>query len=394
MILIRADANELIGTGHVMRCLSIAHSFKRKGEHVLFVVADHRGDALITSQGFDIFCLNSEWTDMESELVSFEELIDKHDPSLIFVDSYYVTAHYFEVLSKKSRVAYFDDMNKEKWGVDFLINYNIFSSSFDYSRYENTFTRLMLQPQFAPLREEFKNAPKHEIKKVTDILISAGGADPERITERIIDSIYASFPGIMFHFIVGALNPRLEHIKTKASRIDNVSLHLNEHHMAALMNKCDIAVSASGTTLYELCAMGIPTITYTLADNQVVATKEFDRLGYMINAGDCRENREFINGVVEKLKNLIRDSEKRAALSSKMQELVNGNGSDQIVTYIHNSLLHDAEYVLKDGDTIFSVGKDGKLVAKGRTELGRNIKVCFAQNGTHREVLSSQITDV
>ena len=75
MILIRADANEVIGAGHVMRCLPIAHSFKDAHDEVLFITADHRGDSLITSHGFNVFCLESLWTNMESELCTLHSLI-------------------------------------------------------------------------------------------------------------------------------------------------------------------------------------------------------------------------------------------------------------------------------------------------------------------------------
>ena len=176
MIFIRADLNETIGTGHVMRCLSIARAFTEMGESVKFITADHKGDGIIASQGFENQCLESDWANMESELDSLEKLIEESDPLLLLVDSYYVTPLYLKELSSMIRIAYIDDLNKEKWSVDFLINYNIFSDEFDYSWYNNSITRTILHPQYAPIRDEFKNAPRHKIKKVTDVLVSAGGS--------------------------------------------------------------------------------------------------------------------------------------------------------------------------------------------------------------------------
>lgn len=328
MILIRADANEKIGTGHVMRCLSIARAFIDNGNKVIFVTADHRGDGLIAEQGFETICLDSDWTDMESE--KLDKVVKEYKPELLLLDSYYVTDDYLNCLKRIVRTAYIDDLNNHYWDVDYLINYNIFASIFDYSKYDGTRTKLLLNPQYAPLRDEFKRCTKHEIKDVTDVIVSAGGADPEHITEKILSGICPEMESVIFHFIVGALNPSLEYIKNIAEGKENVILHINEKHMSDLMKKCDIAISASGTTLYELCATGIPTITYTLADNQLVAAEQFDKQGIMISVGDCRSDDEFIGRLESLLKNLVNNEALRRKLSEKMQTLVDGNGAARI----------------------------------------------------------------
>ena len=331
MILIRADANEKIGAGHVMRCLSIAKAFALRGYESLFVIADERSNALIRNHGFQTLCLQTVWTDMESELPVLLPVIRELQPELLLVDSYCVTENYLGSLSKECRVAYMDDLNLGCHDVDTIINYNIYAAVYDYSRYSETRTRLILHPQYAPLRDEFKGCPKHEMKNVSDVLISAGGADPERITEKIIYGVCPELPEITFHFIVGALNPRLDEIKKKAEERDNAFLHINEKHMSDLMKMCDVAISAAGTTLYELCACGTPTIAYTLADNQIVAAEQFDAQGIMLNAGDCRGNEAFTGRVKELLKELIKNNGLRVELSTRMQELVDGNGADRIV---------------------------------------------------------------
>ena len=325
MIIIRADANEHIGTGHVMRCLSVAQAFVDKGEKVLFVTADHRGDRLIKQQGFDVACLNTEWTNMESE--ELDKFVKECKPNLLLIDSYYVTEQYLDRLRNVVTTAYFDDLNEKYWNVDYLINYNIYAGVFDYSRYHDANTELLLNPRYAPLREEFKNCPKHEIKRVSDILISAGGGDPEHVFEKIMSGICLDMKEIVFHFIVGALNPRLDDIKVLAKDKKNIVLHINEKHMSDLMRNCDIAVSAAGTTLYELCATGIPTITYTLANNQLVAAEQFGKQGIMLSSGDCREDEGFIGRVKTNIEKLTGDIELRRGLSIKMQHLVDGNGA-------------------------------------------------------------------
>lgn len=328
MLFIRADANETIGVGHIMRCLSIARAFVEKGKEVVFVTADHRADGLV--DGFRTECLETLWTDMDAEIDKMINVIQRNNPELVLVDSYYVTRKYFSILSDLTRVAYIDDLNKSQWNVDCLINYNIFGTAFDYSSYAGAGKKLLLGPCYAPLRDEFVGIKKHFTKNaITDVLVSAGGADPEGITERIIESICPNWPDVRFHFIVGLLNPRIQGIKKLES--GNVVLHINERHMAELMQKCDIAIAAAGSTLYELCACGIPTITYTLADNQLIAAEEFQNQGVMLNAGDCRGDDQFMNKLTNCFIIVVNRPRIRKELSSHMQNLVDGLGAKRIV---------------------------------------------------------------
>jgi len=334
MIFIRADANEKIGTGHVMRCLSIASAFAEKGEKVVFVTADHRGDKLIEQSGFDIVCLESDWTNIDKEIEALHRLISDMQPEMLIVDSYFVTEDYLRQLSSFVNTAYIDDLNQAVWDVDYLINYNIFAVEYDYSGYRQQNTCLLLGPQYAPLRKEFRNMPAHEIKDVvTNVFVSAGGSDPEKITERLMEQICPQMSDVNFHFVVGALNPRINEIKKLAGK--NIILHINERNMSELMQTCDVGISASGSTLYEMCAVGIPTITYILADNQIFAAEQFEQKGIMLNAGDCRKDTRFTNRVTLYLNELCRDAGLRKSLSLKMQKLVDGNGVERIANRLN-----------------------------------------------------------
>ena len=139
MILIRADANEIIGTGHVMRCLSIANAFALAGHEVKFITADHRGDGLIQSRGFESICLDSEWAKMEEE--EMDRVVRSYNPDLLLVDSYFVTESYLSSLSNYVTLAYIDDQNSAVWDLDFLINYNVFGPVMDYAGYNGTRTK-------------------------------------------------------------------------------------------------------------------------------------------------------------------------------------------------------------------------------------------------------------
>lgn len=311
-----------------MRCLSIARAFVKIEREVLFVTADHRGDYLIHQAGFKTTCLESNCLELNEE--DIEELINFMKPELVLVDSYYVTNAYFRRISALVPVAYLDDLNAETWNVDFLINYNIFAGVTDYFRYRGSQTKLILGPNYAPLRPEFQGLPNHIIKEnVTDILVSAGGSDPEGITEKLIQYICPAFPNIRFHFVVGVLNPRTGEIKNMER--GNIVLHIQEQHMAKLMMTCDMAISAAGSTLYELCACGTPTITYTLANNQLLVAEQFEKQGMMLNTGDCRSKAHFIDIIVRNMEKLAGDVDLRRSMSLRMRTVVDGKGADRIV---------------------------------------------------------------
>ena len=329
MIFIRADANEHIGSGHVMRCISIAEALTRRGETIRFITSDHKSDKLISQYGFGSIALETRWDDMDFEINKLISLIDDLTPIMMIVDSYRVTKSYFSTLSKRIKIAYVDDINKSIWDIAYLINYNIDSETHDYSGYNKFETKLLLSPYYAPLRQQFRSLPKRVIhENVNDILISTGGADTERLTERIITDIIQERKEITFHIIIGLMNPYLEEIQR--IKPDNVVLHINEQHMSSVMRKCDIAISAAGSTLYELCACGTPTISFVLADNQINAAKEFDSKNIIVNVGDCRNNTSFIDDLKKRLMLLIDDCNKRSILSERMQDLIDGFGADRI----------------------------------------------------------------
>ena len=155
------------------------------------------------------------------------------------------------------------------------------------------------------------------------------------MTEKIIGKVCPEFPGVNFHFVIGALNPRIEAIKKLSGQ--NIIFHVNEQNMSKLMRDCDVAVSAAGSTLYELCACGTPSVTYVLADNQIDAAEMFGRLKIMINAGDCRKNDDIASVIIESL--LGMNESVRSEMSAKMQSLVDGNGAMRIADVIIRELV-------------------------------------------------------
>ena len=175
MFFIRADANKSIGTGHIMRCLSIAEEFRRRGEAVTFITADNYSEEMIATKGFPVVCLHSIWNDLDRETESLVETIRTLHIEILLIDSYYVTDLYLRTIRKYTKVVYIDDVDSFIYPVDLLVNYNMYANDLDYEmRYRKAGfdTQFALGCGYATLRTEFSNLHKTVKEKVSDILVT------------------------------------------------------------------------------------------------------------------------------------------------------------------------------------------------------------------------------
>lgn len=338
MILFRADGNAHIGSGHIMRCLSLAAALAARGQDCVFALADETMASAVTSRGFAAHILGTPWQQMDAELPALLPLLDGAD--LVVADSYALTPAWLEQVRRYCPAAQFDDEDTFLSTADFLINYNLSGLDHPYAaRYAGRPVRLLLGPAYAPLRQEFAALPARQVQQtVRDILVSTGGADPENLAGRFVQALAGApaWRGVTFHLVVGALNPHLPRLEAAAAALPNLVLHRNVTQMAALMTRCDVAVAAAGSTLYELCACGTPTLTYVLADNQLPGAAAFARRGLMVNAGDCRGDKDFCPRLLDALAGLCADVPRRAAMAAAMRHTVDGNGAARLADALLN----------------------------------------------------------
>lgn len=338
-IFFRVDGNEIIATGHVMRCISIAKQAIRYHCQVVFVTADDKMHSLIEQQGFVCNSLHSKWNDLESETEQMLSYIDQNKVKLLFVDSYYVTEAYLQALSCHTRVVYLDDLNRFVYPVHTVVNYGIWSMRlYDKERYkkQQLETNFLLGARYIPLREEFENVKYQVHSTVKKVLVTTGGTDQLHVSEKLLEAVMreADLNGLEYHVIVGCFNKNKDKLYQIAEKYKSVCLHENVTNMAWWMQQCDVAISASGTTLYELAACGIPTICLEVADNQRGA-EQWERDGYMFYAGNAMTDMDkCVRRCVEELIILKDNRERRMNKSRKMQTLVDGLGAERIAKYL------------------------------------------------------------
>lgn len=331
MIYIRADGNTEIGTGHIMRCLSITEMVLEMGGSCTFIVADREMVSLLATKEIPYICLGSVWNDLDRETDQMERLIREMNIRSLLVDSYFVTADYLSRLNRLTRVLYMDDLNAFEYPCSALVNYNIYADPQNYVYCSKVF----MGSQYAPVRKEFRNLPKPRIReKMQDVLITVGGSDAYNVAGQMIKILkqHDQLDDVKFHVVAGRLNRNIEELEELAKQNAGIVIYKNVQQMSELMLACDAAISAGGSTLYELCACGTPTVCFAWADNQLEAIQAFEAQGIMLNAGDIRRQNGFFEGVIHHLDSLA-DCGIRQGLSNKMRSIVDGRGAERLAAY-------------------------------------------------------------
>lgn len=348
-LVFRCDGNPSIGAGHVMRCLSIAAAAKEQGYACTFILASDDFRERVEAAGHEAIILHSDYRDMQGELPVLEQKLQNEEVSAVFVDSYFPTEEYMRALSEICHAAntaliYIDDLCAKPLVCDILIDYNIYGEK-KQADYEALYAKgarpvFLIGSYYAPLRREFSNRPDRKlVDTAREVMVSTGGADGEHMTLALVKALQenpALLDFLTFHFVIGQLNGDYDEIAKLTSGRKGIVLHRNVADMAGLMAKCDIAVSAAGSTLYELCALQTPTITYVLADNQVEGAEEFCHRGVMEYAGDIRSSgkEQLAAEICKRVLSLSKDEDKRAAYATQAASVVDGHGAARIVSFV------------------------------------------------------------
>ena len=260
--------------------------------------------------------------------------IERRGISRILIDSYQVTEHYLAALQEYVETIYIDDLNAFTYPVNTIICYANYWSKFRYEEQYDS-VKFYLGTRYVPLREAFWNCEAKKIKpRVERLLILSGGADPYDAIGKILKQIDRTWYR-QIDVICGKYNGRYCELKEIYRNEKNIHIHKTVTDIDKYMKNADIAISAGGTTLYELCACGTPTISYSLADNQLDNVKQFQEAQLIDYAGDVR-----YEDVALKVQNYLEryhgDSIMRREKSLKMQQTVDGKGALRLARELRN----------------------------------------------------------
>jgi UDP-2,4-diacetamido-2,4,6-trideoxy-beta-L-altropyranose hydrolase len=337
-LLIRADASVATGTGHVMRCLALAQAWQDAGGQAAFATAEST-EALrtkVAAEGCELFSLSSS-PGGSRDAQETTECAKKVGSQWIVVDGYPFDADYqFALKSAGFKVLFIDDYGHAKrYAADLVLNQNVSASAELYEKREAN-TRLLLGPRYALLRREFNRWREWE-RSVTPacrhLLVMMGGSDPENISARVIEALALSkLVQLETTLVVGGSNLRFADLQRSAVQSGvKVEFRMDVSNIGELMADADIAVSAAGTTCWEICLLGLPALLVDVADNQTKVAEELHRRGCAIHVG----NREVVaDKLAEGLRTLVGSEELRRTLSKNSRELVDGRGATRVAFFL------------------------------------------------------------
>lgn len=340
-LVIRADANSEMGTGHIMRCLALAQAWSTYGgtTGVLSVDLPQGLEIRLASEGLNLFRLSSE-PGTSGDAESTIALAQRIKAKWTVVDGYHFGSNYQRAIKEAGlALMVIDDYgHSEQYYADIVLNQNI--SAYE-SLYENRSpgTRLLLGTRYALLRREFWpwRGWNREVKEsAQNILVTMGGGDPANVTQSVINALRSLLSlDIDARIVVGAGNPHWESLQQNVAGEPQFTLIRNVIDMPSLMAWADVAVAAGGSTSWELAFMALPTITITNADNQREIAEGLSEQGISSHLGWFETVSS--NQSRDELLNLLTDIALRQSMSRAGKELVDGKGGDRVAKIMNSN---------------------------------------------------------
>ncbi len=336
-LLIRADATIQMGTGHLMRCLALAQAVKRQGGVVHFAIfaCSVPLQRRLIDEGFKLHHLLGCELGSLLDAQKTVQFAQKLQCDWVCVDGYQFGTEYQQCLKTSGcRSLFLDDYGHAlSYYADLILNQNL-SAQTNFYQDRNADTSLLLGIKYTLLREEFRRwrGWQRQIPKVANhLLITLGGSDPNNVTTWILDALQ-NVQGQTFKImvIVGNSNPyRNALIDQVKHSIHEIDLVFDAIDMSSYLVNADLAISAGGSTTWELAFLGLPSIIVPLANNQNAIAQALHDQGIAISVGAASElnTHQFINTIQQ----LSNNPEQRQMMSQNGQALIDGEGSDRVV---------------------------------------------------------------
>jgi UDP-2,4-diacetamido-2,4,6-trideoxy-beta-L-altropyranose hydrolase len=371
-IAFRTDATSQIGTGHFMRCLTLAEGLKQRGANICFVSRElpvHLRDMLI-AKGIEFAALGNEATEehagdlahsrwlgvsqMQDAQATIRALAGK-SWDWLFVDHYALDARWESALrAVAKKIMVVDDIADRQHDCDVLLDQNFYADM--GTRYLGKVPercQLLLGPQYALLRDEFRKL-REQIKPrtgaVNKILIFFGGVDADNFTGHAIKALVeCDVAGLKVDVVIGAQHPSREEIKS-ACQQHGFICHVQTNKMAELMAAADMAIGAGGSATWERCCLGLPTLVFCTAENQQKQLADAAREGLLYSP----EIKVDLNRTIQRhAAALIENASLRALISRNSMQAVNGRGILRVIASLELSDIEMRMAKLDDSENLF-----------------------------------------
>lgn len=297
-VYIRSDASIDIGSGHVMRCLTLAETLRQDGAKVSFICRPLSGHGMdyIMRKGFTVHCL-PEPDQMGSanhhDLAETQAVLSKenHNIDWLIVDHYELDSTWeSEMRPFVQHIMVIDDLANRSHDCDILLDPNLHPCmDRRYDLLVPVHCKKLLGPSYVLLRSEFIEAHQQiNVRQgpIQRILVSFGGSDITNETCKTLEAIRTLSPSnLAIDIVIGRSNPHAAQIHKMCNALDHVYVHDQTDHMAQLMLHADLSIGGGGGTLWERCFLGLPSLAIITAGNQVENIRSADQYGAVLNMG-------------------------------------------------------------------------------------------------------------
>lgn len=297
-IVFRADASVMIGSGHIMRCLTLADRLAARGAEIFFVCRQITEPLvqMIEDRNYRLFMLNYVYEHNNEYLIDAEftcDILQSISPTIdcLIVDQYQFDYRWEEIVNPHTdSLMVIDDLADRKHSCDLLLDQNYYSNRFE--RYSNLVPMgcvLFLGPSYALLRPEFCHPVSSTLRgdtAATRILVSFGGSDSTNETAKTIKALnkIRDIP-LSIDIVLGSSSPHIEEVRLLCAQSENIHMHVQVDYMSKLMASSDLAIGSGGSTTWERIMMALPTMTIIVAENQRQMTEDLAHEGAIINFG-------------------------------------------------------------------------------------------------------------
>ena len=321
-IAFRADASVEIGSGHVMRCLTLADALAEVGARCHFICRDLPGQMVhhISAKGHAVTLLPAPTADqtervlsatpvpphaawagvpLDDDIAQSRAVLAKLVPDRVVVDHYALDARWeTQAPPRGTPVMVIDDLADRQHHSDILLDQNLGRQAEDYRGLVPSHCKLLIGPHYALLRPEFArlretSLARRQARKIQNLLITLGGTDKDNATGAVLETISSiALPtDLKITVVMGQNAPWLEAVNAQAETMPRPTRVLcGVSNMAELMTDADVCIGAAGSTSWERCALGLPTLLLVLADNQCSGAEALVKSGAAMLLGDIHKS--------------------------------------------------------------------------------------------------------
>ncbi len=343
-LVIRADANAQIGTGHLMRCLALAQAWHARGGKAILVSHELSPALLERVRAEQISIVPTRAvSSLAEDAALLIETARTQNAEWIVVDGYHFDAKYQRAIKEAGfQLLVLDDNGAcEYYYADFILNQNLHAVPDLYERRE-PYTQLLLGTRYALLRREFLEWQNWE-RQIPDmakrVLVTLGGSDPQNVTLRVMEALNEiDIEGMESIVLIGATNPHAKELEDTAAQARvTMRVERNATNMPALMAWADVAIAGAGSTVWELAFMGLPSVVLPLAENQIGAAKHLaDNLITHVLLHDF-----FCEDFAKVFAHLATNAQERCRLKDNGRRLVDGLGSRRVAKTMSDVMAYE-----------------------------------------------------